>query len=86
MRLGFARLGPQSRQQRFLGPKDDLTDREVDESFLANLALPGLLEARLVRSPLPHARVKRVETSRALQVRGVVAVLTGAELVAGLTN
>ncbi len=46
-------------------------------AYIADIRLPGMLEARVLRSPLPHARVLRVDTSRALRVPGVVAVMTG---------
>jgi len=39
----------------------------------------GLLYARIVRSPYPHALIKRVDASRALAVPGVKAVVTGAD-------
>jgi xanthine dehydrogenase YagR molybdenum-binding subunit len=44
--------------------------------YAYDTALPGLLCARVLRSPLPHARVKRVDTSRAEALRGVRAVLS----------
>ena len=40
---------------------------------------PGLLYGRLVRSPHPHARILRVDVSRALEMAGVKAVATGAD-------
>src|SRR5213595_1849435 len=36
---------------------------------------PGLLYARVLRSPLPHARVRRIDISRAAALPGVHAVL-----------
>src|SRR5262249_61025913 len=39
--------------------------------------LPGQAYAQLVRSPHAHARVLRIETTAALGVPGVLAVLTG---------
>jgi carbon-monoxide dehydrogenase large subunit len=38
---------------------------------------PGLLYARVKRSPLPHARILRIDTSKASQLPGVKAVVTG---------
>ncbi len=38
---------------------------------------PGLLFGRIVRSPHPHALIKRIDASRALAVPGVRAVVTG---------
>lgn len=37
----------------------------------------GMLFARLLLSPLPHARIRRIDTRAALAMPGVVAVLTG---------
>jgi 4-hydroxybenzoyl-CoA reductase subunit alpha len=45
--------------------------------FADDLALPRMLYARLLRSPHPHARIKGVDTSKALRLEGVKAVLTG---------
>jgi xanthine dehydrogenase molybdenum-binding subunit len=41
-----------------------------------DLALPGMLYAKVLRSPYAHARVLRVEASRAAALPGVRAVLT----------
>jgi len=38
---------------------------------------PELLFGRVLRSPLPHARIRRVDVSKALEVPGVRAVVTG---------
>ena len=48
--------------------------------FADDLALPRMLWCKLLRSPHAHARVRRVETSRAEELDGVAAVLTGAAL------
>jgi CO/xanthine dehydrogenase Mo-binding subunit len=40
---------------------------------------PGLLFGRVVRSPHPHALIKNIDTSRALALPGVKAVVTGAD-------
>ncbi len=44
--------------------------------------LPGQAYAAMLRSPHAHARIVSIDTSAALKVPGVVAVLTGAELAA----
>ena len=41
---------------------------------------PGTYFARLVRSPHAHARVVRIDASRALEVPGVKAVVTGKDV------
>ncbi len=48
----------------------------------------GMLYARLLTSPIPHARVRRLDVSRALAIEGVVAVLTADDVPAlpGLQN
>lgn len=45
--------------------------------FIDNLSLPGMLHCAILRSPHPHARVLRVDTSAAEALDGVMAVLTG---------
>jgi aerobic carbon-monoxide dehydrogenase large subunit len=42
--------------------------------------LPGMCHAVMVRSPHAHARIKRIDTSRAKQAPGVLAVFTGADI------
>ena len=48
--------------------------------FADDIALPRMLHARLLRSPVPHARIKRIDTSRARNSPGVHLVLTGGDL------
>lgn len=48
--------------------------------FIDNLSLPGMLHCAIVRSPHPHARIVRVDTSAAEKLEGVVAVLTGEDI------
>jgi CO/xanthine dehydrogenase Mo-binding subunit/aerobic-type carbon monoxide dehydrogenase small subunit (CoxS/CutS family) len=48
--------------------------------YVTDLVLPGMVHARVLRSPHAHARLTRVETARAGALPGVVAVLTGADL------
>jgi carbon-monoxide dehydrogenase large subunit len=48
--------------------------------FVDDVDLPGLLHVAFLRSPHAHARLDRVEVSRALALPGVVAVYTAADL------
>ncbi|MER5390276.1 xanthine dehydrogenase family protein molybdopterin-binding subunit [Saccharopolyspora sp. NPDC002686] len=48
--------------------------------FLADVVLPGMVEAAFVRSELPHAMVRGVDTSAALESDGVHAAISGPEL------
>ncbi len=50
------------------------------EQFTADLQIPGLLRARIVGSDYAHARILSVDASAALEVPGVVAVLTADDL------
>ncbi|MEZ5319544.1 MAG: molybdopterin cofactor-binding domain-containing protein [Vicinamibacterales bacterium] len=45
--------------------------------FADDVLLPRMLHGRLLRSPHPHARIVRVDTSRATAMPGVHLVLTG---------
>ena len=49
--------------------------------YTIDVVVPRMLHARLLRSPHAHARIVRIDTSRARRVPGVVTVLTGADLV-----
>jgi 4-hydroxybenzoyl-CoA reductase subunit alpha len=48
-------------------------------AFADDLALPRMLHCKLVRSPLPHARLVDVDTAAAAAAPGVKLVLTGAQ-------
>ena len=45
----------------------------------ADISLPGMLHAKVLRSPHAHARIRSIDTSRAEALPGVVAVLTAAD-------
>jgi CO/xanthine dehydrogenase Mo-binding subunit len=45
--------------------------------FIDNLSLPGMLHCAILRSPHPHARIVRVDASKALALDGVEAVVSG---------
>ena len=47
---------------------------------VGNIEMPGMLHVAVLRSPHPHARIIRVEKSRAESLKGVAAVLTGSEV------
>src|SRR5580693_235292 len=48
--------------------------------FIADLVLPRMLHAVLVRSPVAHARIRSIDLSRPLAAPGVVLALNGADL------
>jgi 4-hydroxybenzoyl-CoA reductase subunit alpha len=45
--------------------------------YTDDLSVPGMLVGKILHSPYPHARIKRIDTSRAEALDGVVAVATG---------
>lgn len=51
-----------------------------EADFTGDLRFPGLLHAALVRSPVPHGRLVSVDASEALAEPGVVAIVTGDDL------
>ena len=48
--------------------------------YAADASRPGMLWAAFVRSTVPHARIVRIDSTAALQLPGVHAVLTGADI------
>lgn len=49
-----------------------------------NIVVNGLLHFALLRSPMAHARIERVDVSPALERPGVIAAFSGADLAEGL--
>jgi carbon-monoxide dehydrogenase large subunit len=47
--------------------------------YTADLTLPGMVHAAILRSPHGHARIRSIDTSAAKRAPGVVAVFTGAD-------
>src|SRR5882672_4784364 len=45
--------------------------------YTDDLSVPGMLYGKILHSPHPHARIRSIDTSRALKLEGVVAVVTG---------
>ena len=48
--------------------------------YTGDLELPGMAHARILRSPLPHARIRKVDAGRARALPGVIDVLTRDDL------
>ena len=48
--------------------------------YTADLSIDNVCHTKILRSPLPHARLRAVSTSRAETLPGVIAVLTGADI------
>ncbi len=62
-------------------PRVDGPSKVTGEAkFTADIRLANMLEARVLRSPFPHARIRSIDTSQAEALDGVVAILTGTDL------
>jgi len=58
-------------------PRIDARERVTGKAtYSGDVRLPGMLYAKVLRSPHPHARIKSIDISRAQALPGVKAVLT----------
>ncbi len=48
--------------------------------FTTDLVIPGMAQVKIWRSPLPHGRLLAIDASKALELPGVLAVVTRADL------
>jgi aerobic carbon-monoxide dehydrogenase large subunit len=74
-------MAVEERGHRWLGKS---VGRKEDERFvrgrgnyLDDVRLPGMLHMAVLRSPFAHARIRSIDSSRAQELPGVVAVVTG---------
>jgi carbon-monoxide dehydrogenase large subunit len=65
---GLGHSVPRKEDARFIRGKGNYFD---------DIKLPGMLYLELLRSPFAHARIRSIDTSRASELPGVVAVVTG---------
>jgi xanthine dehydrogenase molybdenum-binding subunit len=72
------------KETRFIGKKTPRKDAEEivrgKAMFIDDLKIPGMLHAKVLRSPHPHALIKKIDASRAKKIKGVKAVLTHEEV------
>jgi CO/xanthine dehydrogenase Mo-binding subunit len=62
-------------------PRLDALDKATGKAaYGVDQKLPGMLWGKLVRSQLPHARILKVDTSRAKAMPGVECVITGEDV------
>ncbi len=62
-------------------PRLDAVEKVTGRAkFTTDLRVPGMAEVKIWRSPLPHGCLRRIDATKALEVPGVLAVLTGADL------
>jgi CO/xanthine dehydrogenase Mo-binding subunit len=58
-------------------PRVDARERVTGRAtYTGDVWLPGMLYARVLRSPFPHARIRRIDVARARALPGVRAILT----------
>jgi CO/xanthine dehydrogenase Mo-binding subunit len=58
-------------------PRIDALERVTGRAkYTDDVMLPGMLYAKVLRSPHPHARIRSIDTSKALAMPGVKAVVT----------
>jgi len=51
-------------------------------NYVDDVRLPGMLHSAILRSPFAHAKINNIDTSAALELEGVHAVITGEDLAA----
>jgi aerobic carbon-monoxide dehydrogenase large subunit len=60
--------------------KEDARLLRGETRWVDNMTVPGMLWMAVVRSPYAHAKIGKVDLSKALKAEGVVAAYSGAEL------
>jgi len=69
-----------AKEYRHIGKATRRLDAEEivtgEAKFIDDLKLPNMLFGRVLRSPYPHANIKKVDVSRAEKLPGVAAILT----------
>jgi len=62
-------------------PKIDAVDKATGRvEYIQDIRLAGMLHGKILYSKYPHARIVHIETSKAKQLTGVRAVLTGKDI------
>ena len=74
-----AELSEQRMVGRNVKPRKDLQLLKGAGSYTDDLKLPNMLFAAFLRSPYAHARIKIIDVTKALELSGVVYILTGRE-------
>src|SRR5262247_1765717 len=63
-------------------PRPDGADKVTGRAaYAADATMPGMLWGKVLRSPHPHARIKSINSAKALALPGVKAVITGQDMV-----
>jgi xanthine dehydrogenase molybdopterin-binding subunit B len=59
---------------------DSFTRVTGEDKFADDIFLPNMLYGKMLRSTVPHARLTRIDGTRALELPGVVALATGHDI------
>ncbi len=59
---------------------EDIRFTQGRGNYVDDMKLPGMLHGDFVRSPYAHAKITRIDTSKATALPGVIAVITAEEL------
>jgi 4-hydroxybenzoyl-CoA reductase alpha subunit len=63
-------------------PRVDAIVKATGEAkYAGDLSLPGMLHGKILRSPYPHARILRIDTTKADRLFGVRVVVTGKDTI-----
>jgi CO/xanthine dehydrogenase Mo-binding subunit len=87
---GGDEFDPTKRDFKVVGTRPDRPDG-IDKvtgraKFGADAYAPGMLHASIVRSPHAHAKIIKIDTSKAEALKGVKAIVTRADFASGLTG
>jgi len=59
-------------------PREDGREKATGTAiYTDDMKLPGMLHGKLLRSPVPHARIRSIDVSKARRLPGVKCVITG---------
>ena len=62
-------------------PKVDAVDKATGRSqYIQDMKLPGMLYGKILYSKFPHARIAKIDTTRARALPGVRTVITGEDV------
>jgi 4-hydroxybenzoyl-CoA reductase subunit alpha len=62
-------------------PRVDAHDKVTGRAlYTADISLPNLAHGKILGSPIAHGRIRKIDTSKAEALDGVLAVLTGADV------
>ena len=62
-------------------PRLDAVDKVTGRAlYTADISLPRMVHGKILGSPIAHGRIKRIDTSKAMALPGVLAVITGEDV------